>query len=250
MTVDENPELGYRLLAEHYGSYSVTLDGSLILCAPVRRAPWQWQGFLIGQMLPAAAVLHGLEVLHASAVAMAGHAVVITAPSGAGKSSLAVNLVRRGESFLADDVVALEPAGEQLLVHPGPALVSVRHAEARALGPRALAELGPELGRDDNEVRVKVGRDVQPLPLGAVYVIERDGQVTETTFSAAWDPRLLIESCFTRFVRRPERLINQLDVCARAQRAAAVFKVAVPPAVDAAALSGHLQRHALHLLDG
>ncbi|MDQ3569709.1 MAG: hypothetical protein M3450_12010 [Actinomycetota bacterium] len=249
LSIDESPELGYRLLAPDYGCYSISPDGSVVLCAPAPSSPWHWQGFLIGQMLPAAAVLHGLETLHASAVALGSHAVVITGPSGAGKSSLALNLLRRGAGFLADDVVALEPDGDRLLAHPGPALISVRHAEARALGPEALAEVGSEVGRDEREVRLRVDGRREALLLGGVYIIERGRPVDETTFTAASDPRLLLGSCFGTFVRTPDRLINQLDVCGRADRSAAVYRIAVPATVDAATLAARLEDHALRLVD-
>ncbi len=48
--------------------------------------------------------------LHAAAVARHGQAVVLPADSGKGKSTLATLLCSRGWSFLADDIVPLDPA--------------------------------------------------------------------------------------------------------------------------------------------
>ena len=63
---------------------------------PDGTGPGEWQRFLIAQVLPFAAALHGLEVLHASAVTVAGRALALLGPSGAGKTSLALALCRTG----------------------------------------------------------------------------------------------------------------------------------------------------------
>lgn len=250
LTIDEHPALGYRLHAPAYGRYVLSRDGGVVRCAPSRTAPWRWQSFLIGQLLPAAAVLRGLELLHASAVIIAGRAVVLTGPSQAGKSSVAINLLRRGTPFLADDVVALEPAGSDVLAHPGPALASVRHSEADAIGAQELGRLGPVIGRDEHEVRLGMRRSPAPAPLGVLYVIDRDGGANETAFEPASDPRLLLGNPFSSFIRSPERLTRQLDVYAHVMRTTAIFKVAVPPTVDAATLAGSVHEHALSVLEG
>src|SRR3712207_7852895 len=44
-------------------------------CSPPGVAPWRWQRFLVGRILPWAAVLCGLEALHASAVVLDGRAI-------------------------------------------------------------------------------------------------------------------------------------------------------------------------------
>ncbi|WP_109806606.1 HPr kinase/phosphorylase [Sphingosinithalassobacter portus] len=43
------------------------------------------------------------ETLHASCVAIGGHAVLIEGPSGAGKSDLALRLIDRGAALVSDD---------------------------------------------------------------------------------------------------------------------------------------------------
>jgi len=45
------------------------------------------------------------QTLHASCVAFNGRAVLILGPSGAGKSALALDLMSRGGSLIADDQV-------------------------------------------------------------------------------------------------------------------------------------------------
>ncbi|MBF0215755.1 MAG: glycosyltransferase [Candidatus Omnitrophica bacterium] len=64
-----------------------------------------------------AALRTGLLMIHASAVAGAGGGYIFTAVSGAGKTTLAFNLVRDGYSFLGDDLVFL---GEDRKVYSYP----------------------------------------------------------------------------------------------------------------------------------
>ena len=66
-------------------------------------------------------ILHqrGLLVLHASAVAIAGAAVVFSGFSGAGKSTIAAALNRRGHPLVADDVVAVRAEPDGYVVLPG-----------------------------------------------------------------------------------------------------------------------------------
>jgi hypothetical protein len=250
LTIDEHPQLGYRLHAAAYGRYVLSRDGDAVRCAPSRTAAWRWQSFLIGQLLPAAAVLRGLEILHASAVIIAGRAVALTGRSQAGKSSVAINLLRRGTPFLADDVVALEPAGTHVLAHPGPALASVRHSEAERMGPQELGRLGPTIGRDEHEVRLRIRRSAAPAPLGVLYAIDRSAKAVETAFEPASDARPLLGNPFSSFIAGPERLTRQLDVYAHVTRTTAIFRVAVPPKVDAATLAGSVHEHALSVLEG
>lgn len=64
-------------------------------------------------------------VLHGSAVACRGRAVLILGKSGAGKSGLTLRLIRMGAGLVADDQVLLERRGRGLI----------------AKGPEALAGL-------------------------------------------------------------------------------------------------------------
>jgi HPr kinase/phosphorylase len=54
----------------------------------------------------------GHPPLHASAVAVAGQGLLITGPSGSGKSSLALQLMALGADLVADDGVRLSVDGD------------------------------------------------------------------------------------------------------------------------------------------
>ncbi len=250
LTIEEHPDAGYRLDAPEYGCYLVAREGQRILCAPRELADWEWQAFLIGQVLPLAAVLNGLEAVHASAVALGDRVIGLIADSRGGKSSLAINLVRRGAALVADDVIALERAGERILVHPGPTLASVRHAEADAIGPEALERLGTVVGRDEHELRVAMEREPRTLPLAAVYFIERSEEEPDSAVQAlAPDPRLLLGNTFNGFVRTPARLVGQLDLYAQLARVVPTFRAIVSPAVDAYGLAGSIRAHAVSVIE-
>src|SRR4051812_31049684 len=145
-TIDADPQAGYRLYARHFGLARVSPTGARIQCAPPDAASWRWQRFLVGRILPWASVLRGLEVFHASAVTVEGGALAFVGPTGAGKTSLAVQLVARGARFLTDDVLALDKAEEQLRAHPGSSIASVRPAEKAAIPEATWRRLGAVLG--------------------------------------------------------------------------------------------------------
>ena len=252
LRIDEHPEAGYRLDASGYGTYIVARDGTRILCAPSDLPAWEWQAFLIGQVLPLAAVLHGLEVVHASAVALGDRVIGLVADSRGGKSSLAINLVRRGAAFVADDVLALERADERILVHPGPTLASVRHAEADAIGPAALEGLGTVVGRDEHEVRMAMHGEPRTLALAALYFVERSESEPESRAVRELEPdaRLLLGNTFNNFVRTPARLAGQFDLYAELARTVPTFGATVSPAVDAYGLAGAINAHALSVVKG
>ena len=132
--------------------------------------------------------------VHASAVKVGDHAVLIRGPSGAGKSRLAFDLILAGRSgqvpaavLVGDDRVHLDTAGKQLWVRPAPELAG--RIEIRGLGIRrcdfaaeAVVGLVVDLAAEDAErlpppealqirlngvllPRIPVGAGFSPLPL-------------------------------------------------------------------------------------
>jgi len=72
------------------------------------------------------------EMLHASAVSLENHAVLIIGASGSGKSSLALELMSRGAGLIADDYTDLTEV-DGVLVARAPAEIRGR-IEARGVG--------------------------------------------------------------------------------------------------------------------
>lgn len=243
-TIDYHPHGGYRTFAASYGTFVISSTADHIDCAPLSREPeWRWQRWLLGQLLPVASVLNGHEVLHASAVAIDGHAVAFVAGTGVGKSSLALNLVLRGHSLMADDVVAVSLRGGAPVAHPGPAVAKLRHAEMARIGAR-LAALGGVIGPDDDGVRLVVERESRARPLAALYLLDRVRVGEAATFRRI-DPdfRLLLANSFDFLVTSPERMRRQLEIFAALADSVPVFRVSVPPTIDADGLASSVVAH-------
>ena len=71
-------------------------------------------------------------LVHATAIAIDGRAVLLRGPSGAGKSDLALRLIDAGAHLVADDQVELRRAGEHVLVTAPAALAGL--IEVRGVG--------------------------------------------------------------------------------------------------------------------
>jgi hypothetical protein len=237
--IERSEEAGYRIWGPAYGSSVLSSDGRRLQGALGDASMAAWQRLLIAQALPFAAVLQGLEVLHASAVAVAGGAVAFAGLSGSGKTSLALELCRRGAEFIADDVIALE-LGEELLVHPGPPVAGVERGEADRRSSAGLSG-GEALATDERETVERVSPRSEPAPLRAVFLLERqlDGSGAPQ-FEPAAEAQALLASTFNLVLADPARLARLLDVCALAARGL-VERVSVGPTVDVAELGAAVE---------
>jgi serine kinase of HPr protein (carbohydrate metabolism regulator) len=72
------------------------------------------------------------ETVHASSVAMDGRAVLITGPSGSGKSDLALRLLDRGFTLVSDDQTIVRRDGDRLIASAPPNLAG--KLEIRGIG--------------------------------------------------------------------------------------------------------------------
>lgn len=88
-----------------------------------------------------AVTLPGPVVMQASAVVIAGHALLIEGPPGSGKSSLALALIDRGAGLIGDDAVTLVQDGECLIASPPPNIAGL--IEVRGVGLVRVAVAPP-----------------------------------------------------------------------------------------------------------
>ena len=72
------------------------------------------------------------ETLHASTVAKDGRAVLITGPSGSGKSDLTLRLLDRGFTLVSDDRTILKKVSDRLVASAPPHIVG--KLEIRGIG--------------------------------------------------------------------------------------------------------------------
>ena len=86
------------------------------------------------------------SLVHATAIAIEGEAILLRGPPGAGKSDLALRLIEGGARLLADDQALLRRADNHVLVRAPAAIVGlievrgvgIGHVDARDEAPLAL----------------------------------------------------------------------------------------------------------------
>jgi hypothetical protein len=226
-TIDAHPTAGYRLFARYFGASVVVPDGSLVRCAPPPIASWRWQRFLVGRVIPLAAVLRGHEVFHASGAVVDDAVIAIVGPTGAGKTSLALQLALQGSAFFTDDVLVLEPDGDGLVAHPGIGVANVRLAEEERVGERFEQEFGTPIGRSGRQkTHYSIPREDRSLPLRAMFfLVPGDAAEAKIRPLPAPEPDRLFASTFIYEIRPPERLVRLLDVSSRLARDVPMYEV-------------------------
>ncbi|HUT48159.1 MAG TPA: HPr kinase/phosphatase C-terminal domain-containing protein [Alphaproteobacteria bacterium] len=98
--------------------------------------------------------------LHATCVALGDRGVLITGPSGSGKSDLALRLIDGGARLVADDLTTLMMADGELTALAPPDLVGALagHIEVRGIGIVAVAAAA----------RVRLALEVALTPYAAI----------------------------------------------------------------------------------
>jgi hypothetical protein len=214
--IESHPDRGYLISGPRYGAQLVFPDGRQLVSVEGEDGWQASQRLLIAQGLPFVAVLRGLEVFHASAVVIDGHALALAGPSLAGKTSVAVELCREGASFLADDVLVLERDGDELLAHPGSPVVGIADVATDVAAEEGVLE-ERVLAADTRERIVQMITCVCPAPLTAIFFIDRraDGPA-RAEFAPLDGAGTLLAATFNFVLSTPGRLAGLLDVCALA----------------------------------
>jgi hypothetical protein len=167
--------------------FHLSADHSTLRYAVGGEAGRAWQRVLLDTVLWTVSLLHGFELLHASAVTTDHGLIALVARTGGGKSSLAAEFLRRGAALFSDDIVALDHAGGEVIAHPGPPLMNLpRVLPPAQVGGTVVAEFGEERWVALDRARAA------PSPLAAVVLLNRvAGETARCSRTAATSLTLL-----------------------------------------------------------
>lgn len=185
---------------------------------------------------------HGRCILHGSAIAVGGRAVLFCGPSGAGKSTLAAALVAQGFGHVADDQCVLSGLGaSEVLVHPD--------GRAHKLWEQAIEKLdlvdrsGPPVRSELRKFFVQPGlASTTPIPLAAIYVLAeaRSPELVKGQRVAIEPLNLADAAIAVRANAYRPAMVDRLDqaglylhAAAGAMRASGVFRLVRPMAFAA-----------------
>jgi hypothetical protein len=139
----------YTLSIEGIGEFRWTERGGEVRYRVHCRDSQRLRYWLLHLVLPLYLQVEGVyEILHASGVVLAGKALVFSAPSHGGKSTLAGYFVRRGHPLLSDDKLPLFMEGSRYRVAPSHPWIRLHRGEE---------ELGERWDRDFVTASVPLG---------------------------------------------------------------------------------------------
>ncbi len=130
--------------------------------------------YLLGPVLGLLLRLRGLTCLHASSVTFAHSAVAFVGTEGAGKSTTAAAIARRGHAVISDDIVAIVDREDGFFVQPAypylslwPESVEMLYGSGKTLPNFSQNWDKRQLSLAENRLRF----EEQTLPLGAIFLL-------------------------------------------------------------------------------
>ncbi|MCX7774606.1 MAG: hypothetical protein WHT81_00575 [Rectinemataceae bacterium] len=165
---------GIRVLVEIPDSARYAIEGdNLILVDPCgTQLQSTMIGFYItGLMLIFLLKARGLLVLHGSAVATDGGAILFIGNRGSGKSTTAAALARNGNNILCDDVIPIEENARVLRGIPRPRLLP--DAYETLIGDPTMAAASFD-GVDKYQVQMPAG--ILSAPLRHICILEQENR--------------------------------------------------------------------------
>ena len=236
---------GLLIKTKSFGDHLICEGGRSMLSSVKGLDGERWQRYVLGQVLPLTASVQGLEIFHASAVAINGGVLALAGPSGSGKSSVAGALIEQGATFFTDDVLAIDAGAFGVKAYPGPTLMAVPHDQAPGLEAKLFT--GPPWAEDERKILVPVRGERGALPIFAFVRLVRDPDADEITSKSCLPDRLMATT-FDGVSRTPERLRRLLRVGAMLAADERALEIHYPadsdPAVIAEALLGEIKASA------
>lgn len=200
--------------AQRVGPYSVARPGAILRVMPGLATFLARDGDVIemaaesGADRPALeALLHGALAsalihqrgelpLHGATLAPPGRAEAFSfvGPQGAGKSTLAFSLLRRGWRLVSDDLTRVTASQDGVLAWPGRTGVKLCDDACDRFGlDRSLMQPTPG---DRDKYIAPAEPETQPLPMRAVVQIDRRGEFAVTSLTGAAAMALVTENTF------------------------------------------------------
>ena len=196
-------------LSHESGLFHVDADGTSVACATSDPSdPW-WLRLVLDTILWSTALLRGVEALHASAVATEHGVVAFVGPTGSGKTTLALEFLRRGYSLFCDDVLALRRDGGELMAYPSPPFVNVPIGWKfdKSVPIRPIAILG------DEAWSVAPDASREAAPLARLFLLDREPRSRLELIPAKASLFALRESCLAHgLISQRERA--RFELCA------------------------------------
>lgn len=159
----------FSVHVEGVGWFGIDPDTSTITVPPSPYGAWM-EGTIWGLPVALLVLSRGGLFFHASAVEVDGRAVILTGPSGHGKTTLAAALDVAGYRLLTEDLLRCAP-GRSTVVYPGPAMLRLRKDVAQWLaipGAERVAEDAEKVYLALDRRRRGTG---DPLPLAGIILL-------------------------------------------------------------------------------
>jgi hypothetical protein len=221
--------------------FHLSADRGTLRCA-ISESGTAWQRVLLDTVFWTISLLQGFELLHAGAVVTSQGLIALVGASGAGKTTLAIELLRRGGVLFSDDIVALTARGDEVIAFPGPALMNVPRS-VKPWEPEAwevLAELG-----DEDWVSVCRRLPPPPQPVRGIVLVTPGATAAECVAVTPTSLQVLpYMVTFTHLLDQRRR--QQFEIAGGLAAGATLVSLSRPPGADPAQLADLI----LDCLDG
>ena len=254
LRIDERPlvvEPGLRgdfRLGHNSGLFHVDPDAATVACASADPADPRFLRLLLDTVLWSTALLRGVDALHASAVATENGVAAFLARTAGGKTTLTLELIRRGYPLFCDDVLAVRRNAGGVTVWPSAPLLNVPLSRLARAAPqlRTIAVLGDEAWCATT--RCSTGS----APLAHLFVLERRHGAQPTLESEERGVLALRPFCLVHGLA-PSRERMLFELCADLVQQAPVTRLRCGPDTDPTELADLVESvlgHAPSTADG
>lgn len=182
---------------------------------------------LVDQILPRYLAHLGYVALHAAMLQVDGRTLLITAPSGWGKSTLAGLLALRGHALLSDDCSLLELADDRVIATPTYPSLRLWPDSAEALYPSG-ANTAPMAAYSDKQRVHGTAVHMDAQEVSALIVL---GDPAESLDQPAFSPLRAVDACLAlvrhSFQLDPgdkPRMATHLRTCSEIARRVPAFR--------------------------